>query len=248
MSCTVVIIGLIVVAIIVVLIIVFAAFRRPAHRQVDYFTSTVDLTKPIGFSSAEESYERPIILRGLLSPELCQRIMERSIDHLQLSATVGGRNSTIRNSLQYWLDRDDPEIQQIYNLISEMYQIPIENGEDLQVVRYKPGQYYNEHHDACCDGGTSCSDFLKKGGNRVLTVLIYLNDQFSDGETNFPNLNWKGRVAPGDAILFHTLASNNQCHPHALHAGMPVTSGEKWVCNLWFRERMIRPVTVRSSG
>ena len=113
--------------------------------------------------------------------------------------------------------------------------------EDLQVVRYEPGTYYREHHDSCCDGTQGCIDFEKEGGQRVATLLVYLNSDFTDGETHFPNLDLKLKADPGSAILFRPLGTEeSKCHPKALHAGLPISSGVKYVCNAWIRENKFR--------
>ena len=150
---------------------------------------------------------------------------------------VGGKIDNVRNSKQHWIVKNDELVKPIFERVSKMFNIPFENAEDLQVVRYLPNQYYREHHDSCCDNNKACTTFLSKGGQRILTVLIYLNDDFTDGHTYFKNLDMKLKVPSGDAIVFFPLAKNtSKCHPLALHAGMPVTSGEKWIANLWFRE------------
>ena len=83
-----------------------------------------------------------------------------------------------------------------------------------------------------------CTEFIKRGGQRILTVLIYLNDNFEGGETGFKNLNFKTKAKPGDALVFYPLGKEGKyCHPKALHAGLPVLRGEKWIANVWFRER-----------
>jgi prolyl 4-hydroxylase len=113
----------------------------------------------------------------------------------------------------------------------------MENAEPLQVVKYEPGGYYNEHHDACCDDDSKCDAFIQNGGQRVLTVLIYLNDSFEGGATEFPELKKMIKPPKYGCVIFHPLADNtNQCHPLALHRGMPVTSGTKYICNVWIRE------------
>ena len=112
----------------------------------------------------------------------------------------------------------------------------MEHTEDLQIVRYQPGTYYKEHHDACCADSQACTDFENKGGQRVGTLLLYLNEEFTDGETHFPNLNVKMKAPPGSAIFFKPLGSEDKCHPNALHAGLPISSGIKYVCNAWVRE------------
>lgn len=198
------------------------------------------LLKPIpelGYADVEDPYDKPYILERFISESDCQKIIQEASKNLVDSVTVGGANKAVRNSQQHWISKFDPVAKPLFEKISKMYGIPFENGEDLQVVRYKPGQYYNEHHDSCCDNNDKCVSFLRRGGHRILTVLIYLNDSFEEGNTYFKNLDIKMKASPGSAIVFFPLAKNkNKCHPNALHAGMPVTSGEKWIANLWFRQ------------
>lgn len=192
-----------------------------------------------GYASVDDSYNSPYILNNVLTPSQCNQIMLMTKNNLVDSSTVGGYNKKVRNSMQTWISKKDPLVQELYNKLSLIVGIPTSHAEDLQVVRYLPGQYYNEHHDACCTNDIRCSEFIKKGGQRMLTVLIYLNSDFEGGSTRFPNLNTDFKPNVGSAIVFHPLANNtSKCHPLALHAGTPVTSGEKWIANIWFRENI----------
>ena len=104
----------------------------------------------------------------------------------------------------------------------------------MQIVKYEKDNYYKEHHDSF---PFYDPDFLSQGGHRVLTTLIYLNDDFNGGETRFPNLNMNVKPMRNSAVVFRPLDSENKkCHPKALHAGMPVKSGIKYICNIWIRE------------
>ena len=148
-------------------------------------------------------------------------------------------DTKIRKSKSTWLYKDDPIVMKIMIKISNIVKLPIENAEALQVVKYDPNGYYNEHHDSCCDGHELCTEFIKRGGQRIKTILIYLNDEFTEGATNFPVLNKKFKPPKYSAVIFNPLATNsNKCHPKALHAGLPVKSGTKYVANLWFREKV----------
>lgn len=189
------------------------------------------------YSNIDEPYDKPFIIENVLTPEQCQELIKYSIDKLVDSEVIGGKDPTIRNSMQCWIPTTNPIVKHIFDKMSIKFNIPIENAEELQIVRYKPDQYYNEHHDACCDDNNSCKEFIKRGGQRKLTILIYLNDNFEEGDTYFKNLDIKMKAKPGDAIAFYPLAKNSSlCHPLALHAGTPVKSGEKWIANVWFRE------------
>jgi prolyl 4-hydroxylase len=99
-------------------------------------------------------------------------------------------------------------------------------GEPLTILRYRPGQQYRPHHDA---GG------LEKGtGMRHWTALIWLNDTFGGGETHFPDLNISVRGGVGDLLVFRNVVDGRP-DPRMLHAGLPVTSGEKWMASRWIR-------------
>lgn len=191
----------------------------------------------LGYANSNDPYDKPFILNDFISKDHCKQIMDYSRNKLFDSEVVGGKDKTIRNSQQCWIPRNHPLAKPIFEKVSQKFGIAIENSEDLQVVRYLPGQYYNEHHDSCCDNNEKCVEFVKRGGQRVLTVLIYLNNDFENGYTYFPKLNLKVKPPPGSAIVFRPLAQNsNKCHPSALHAGVSLTGGEKWVCNVWMRE------------
>ena len=218
----------IIATIIILLIIAIAMYlSRP---QISHF-------KISGYANVSDPYDYPFLLQQLITPNHCQQIINQSVGKLVDSEVIGGKHQSVRNSRQHWISKNDPLVRPIFEAVSNLFGIPFENAEDLQVVRYQPNQYYNEHHDSCCDPNDKCQTFTDKGGQRRLTVLIYLNNEFGDGHTSFKNLNLKIKPLTGDAIVFYPLAKNtNKCHPYALHAGMPVSSGEKWIANLWFRE------------
>lgn len=197
-----------------------------------------NMTQQLDLTDENAAYVKPFVLKKFIDKNKCVEIINYSRSKLFDSKTIAGIDKSIRNSQQYWIPKNHPIAYPLFKAASQYFNIPIENAEDLQVVRYQPGQYYNEHHDACCVNDEKCIQFVKRGGQRMLTILIYLNSDFDDGETSFPNLGYKIKPSPGDAIVFFPLAKNtSKCHPYALHAGLPVSRGEKWVSNLWFREK-----------
>ena len=73
----------------------------------------------------------------------------------------------------------------------------------------------------------------------MITALIYLNDVEDGGATYFPELNISINPKKGNVLVFHnTISETTNINPRSLHAGMPVSSGEKWAANLWFRENL----------
>lgn len=190
------------------------------------------------YASINDPYIKPFIIKKIISPTQCQEIIRYSEPKLIDSLILSGENKSIRNSKQCWIEKNSFLAKPLIEKVSSILNIAFENAEDLQVVRYLPGQYFKQHHDACCDNTPECKNFVSGSGQRILTVLIYLNGGFEGGYTYFPKLKLKIRVRPGSAIVFHPTAFNsNKCHPLALHAGMPVSKNIKWVANIWYRER-----------
>jgi prolyl 4-hydroxylase len=70
---------------------------------------------------------------------------------------------------------------------------------------------------------------------------MYLNDDYDGGGTHFPalQLNVKGRR--GDLLHFHNLGADGLGHRDSLHAGTPVTAGEKWLLSQWIRRESYPP-------
>jgi len=191
-----------------------------------------------GYETHESVWDGPQMVHGILEPHECDYIISKAESSFARSTVVGidGPDES-RTSETAWVSKDDPVARKILERACELTGKSYENTEDLQVVRYKPGTYYRAHHDACCEETEACSLFENKGGQRVGTLLVYLNDDFTDGETHFPDFgDLKMKAPPGSAIFFKPLGSEDKCHPKALHAGLPISSGTKYVCNAWVRE------------
>ncbi len=99
-------------------------------------------------------------------------------------------------------------------------------GEPLNILKYSPGQQYKPHHDGTGSDNVSV---------RQLTALIWLNDQFEGGETNFPKINVTVRGAVGDMLVFRNVHDNGEFDDRMIHAGLPVTEGIKWMASRWIR-------------
>lgn len=99
-------------------------------------------------------------------------------------------------------------------------------GEPLNILKYAPGQQYKPHHD-----GTGADNVSV----RQLTALIWLNDQFEGGGTDFPKINVTVRGAIGDMLVFRNIRDNGEFDERMIHAGLPVTEGVKWMASRWIR-------------
>ena len=180
-------------------------------------------------------YEYPNILTNIE----CDEIISLATPLIRPS-TVIGENSMDelddrRTSHNTFLPRSHKIVQDIYNKLSKIIGINSDHFEQLQVVRYEPGQQYKPHWDACWEEH-KCGEFIKMGGQRYATFLLYLNDDFEDGETYFPLRNKKIKPEKGKAALFFNLEEDNKTKlENSYHGGLPPTTGTKWLCNVWIR-------------
>ena len=170
-------------------------------------------------------YPKPVVIENFLSENERIHIKQEAKSKLQASTVDKDRrvDEQIRKSETAWLSTEDPIIRSVVERCVSRTDRPIENCEQLQVLRYKEGGHYNPHQDV----------FYQDKNKRLYTFIIALNDEYEGGETAFPYLNEKYKLNAGDALFFHTLDNYGLDTTDALHGGQPVKSGEKWVCNLW---------------
>ena len=154
-------------------------------------------------------------------------IIKKATTELQPSVVSRDRtlNDSIRKSETAWLSPEEPIVKSIMEQCISETDRPLINCEKLQVLKYKPGGFYKPHQDA----------FEDDENMRMHTCIIALNDGYEGGETEFPNLGKKYKLDKGDMLLFDTTNDWGWMTSKALHGGNPVTSGEKWICNLWIR-------------
>lgn len=191
-----------------------------------------------GYTDIKDPYIFPKMYPKLISDAERDHIMDKAVPQLQNSQLMNvGYDTSVRKSKQAWLYKTDPIIESIIQRVCDIEGVPIDRAEGLQVVKYEAGGFYLPHHDSCPIETQETREFLKKGGHRIATMIIYLNDDFTGGATTFPEIGVDIRADKCGGILFYPLdAEKKRCHPYALHGGMPVLSGEKYIATVWLRE------------
>ena len=180
---------------------------------------------------------------NLLSVDECNTIISMAKPNITKSTVLSDTpNHPDRTSSNVFLKTNNDLLQKIDTIVYSYLQIPYDHYEDLQVVNYKSAQRYNAHYDACDLSEEICQrDIERLGSLRYATFIIYLNDNFTDGETEFPKHNLKVKPRIGKAVLFFNLNDNNtHRRDNSLHGGLPPTVGEKWMCNKWIRLKPIK--------
>ena len=136
-------------------------------------------------------------------------------------------------------DPSAPPSIKLRDLAAELAGKPKQNVEGVSVIKNdeQPSEFK-------CADNDSCSEFRNLGGDRIGVLVVNLNSEFKDGETEFPHLNLKFRPNPGCGLFWNPITSTcKRCHPKALHAGLPISEGTKYMCNAWVRERPNPPRT-----
>jgi len=183
---------------------------------------------------------RVVVFGSLLSHEECDELIAMARERLVRSSVVSIDSGAdelhdARTSEGTYFNRGAaPVCSRIEARIAALLDWPLENGEGLQVLRYGVGAQYKPHYDYFDPKHPGMRSILKRGGQRVASVVMYLNTPRSGGATTFPDAKFEVGAIKGNAVFF----SYDRPHPmtRSLHGGAPVTQGEKWVATKWLRE------------
>lgn len=185
-------------------------------------------------------HPRVVVFGGLLSDDECTQLMALAEPRLSRSETVvnttgGSEVNAARTSDGMFFQRGEyPLVQAIETRLAALLNWPLAHGEGIQVLRYRPGAEYRPHHDYFDPSHPGTAHVLQRGGQRVGTLVMYLNTPQGGGATTFPDVGLEVAPIRGNAVFF------SYDRPHTstrtLHGGAPVTAGEKWVATKWMRE------------
>ncbi|KAL5230161.1 hypothetical protein ABZP36_028937 [Zizania latifolia] len=231
------------------------ARTRCRFRDFVSISTLVEWNEAIDAWSMAHAFRRVFLYEQFLSYDEASHLVSLARAELKRSAVadnLSGKSelSDARTSSGTFISKGkDPIVAGIEEKIAAWTFLPKENGEDIQVLRYKHGEKYEQHYDYFADNVNTI-----RGGHRIATVLMYLTDVAEGGETVFPlaeeftdggtntedaTLSECARkgvaVKPrkGDALLFFNLSPDASKDSLSLHAGCPVIKGEKWSATKW---------------
>ena len=182
---------------------------------------------------------RVVVFGGLMTDAECEQLMALAAPRLSRSETVdnatgGSEVNAARTSDGMFFERGEaPLIRVIEARIAELVRWPLEHGEGLQILRYRPGAEYKPHYDYFDPDEPGTPVIVERGGQRVASLVMYLNTPPRGGATTFPDAGFAVAARRGAAVFF----SYDRPHPdtRTLHGGAPVLEGEKWVATKWLR-------------
>lgn len=196
------------------------------------------------------THGRVYVIHNFMTPEEAQHLMDLAKPKLARATVVGygeGNPDTVsdsRTNTQCFLKKaQTPKVHEIEQRLGEVTKTRLDQGEDIQVLRYQNGQQFTQHQDFF---SRDVKVHLARGGQRIATVLMYLHRAEIGGATYFPIQKLRLNPTEGDAILFWNVKPGGELASHTLgdyenddyatHAGEPVLKGEKWVATRWIRE------------
>jgi prolyl 4-hydroxylase len=170
---------------------------------------------------------------GLFSPAECAHIAATARELLEPTVVIDpktGKNipHPIRTSFGATLGptREDLVIAALNRRLSAISNTDLRQGEPLSVLCYTLGQEYRPHYD-----------WITSAANqRIKTIIVYLNEGYTGGETEFLSNGVKVIGRAGDAIMFDNVTVSGAIAQNSQHAGRPVTKGTKWIVTRWIRE------------
>jgi prolyl 4-hydroxylase len=184
---------------------------------------------------------RIVAIPQFASSAVCDWLIARAADRVQRAlvydaAAVAGRLVSERSnrSFEFGLLDLDLVVLLVRARIAATLGVPVEVFEPPQVMRYEVGEEFTPHHDYLDPRAHAA--VLAAAGQRVATVLVYLNADYAGGETEFPQLGLRHRGGAGDALYFINVDAHNVPDPRTLHAGRPPTRGVKWLLSQWVRD------------
>ncbi|MEQ1686297.1 MAG: 2OG-Fe(II) oxygenase [Burkholderiaceae bacterium] len=183
---------------------------------------------------------RVVVFANLISDEECDEIIALARARLARSETVQTETGSsevneARTSQGMFFERGEHAVcARVEARMAALMHWPLENGEGLQVLRYGPGAEYKPHYDYFDPSQPGTPSILKRGGQRVASLVCYLNTPERGGATIFPDVQLEVAPVKGNAVFF----SYDRAHAstRSLHGGAPVVEGEKWVATKWVRE------------
>jgi prolyl 4-hydroxylase len=183
------------------------------------------------------------VIDGLLSEQECDKLIQFSSGKLKRSEVIerdsgGHQISKVRTSEgTHFQLGENAIVERLEKRIQALVGAPIENGEPLQILHYGLGGEYLPHHDYFDPKDSGSAAHLAAGGQRVATMVIYLNDVPQGGGTAFPDIEMTVRPKKGSAVYFEYCNANGDLDVRLLHAGLPVAKGDKWIATKWIRQR-----------
>jgi prolyl 4-hydroxylase len=220
-----------------------SALARDEQKLLSSGGASIDAARWLSAPPARTIFETPrvVVCEGFATAAECDWMIGRARPQLKAAEIyhpggAGLRAEEIRSNSAANFDIVALDLVMVLMRarIGRLAALSTDHMEPLSVLHYKVGEQFAEHFDFVPE--TLTGD-IARNGQRHATFLVYLNDDFDGGETDFPALDWRYRGRKGDALLFWNVLADGAPDRRTLHAGLAPTRGEKWLLSQWLRKR-----------
>jgi prolyl 4-hydroxylase len=224
------------------------AASRNAARDWHRIAGAIDLdfwtAAPVGKLLSESPLIRSFA--DFVPDAVCRWLIDRSTGRLERAlvyAAAEGRDYASETRTNSWAQFDLMECDLIHLLIQLRMQaacgVPLHNMEANAILHYATGEEITNHFDFVDPRTPNYEQDVAKNGQRIITFLVYLNDDYEGGETEFPELGISHTGQRGEGLYFVNTLENNEPDLRTVHAGRPPTRGEKWIVSQFIRGRRV---------
>ncbi|HEY5721304.1 MAG TPA: 2OG-Fe(II) oxygenase [Allosphingosinicella sp.] len=184
------------------------------------------------------------IVEGFATPAECDWAMARARGSLTrakvLDQETGEEKShpdRTNKAIEFRLTGMDVVMQVLRARIGATTNLPVPVFEPVQIMHYSVGEEFRPHFDFLTEENEGWAAQMRRFGQRIATFLLFLNEDFEGGETEFPRAGISHRGGKGDALFWANVDPSGAPDRLTFHAGKPPTRGEKWILSQWIRDR-----------
>lgn len=183
-----------------------------------------------------------LLIENFLSEDEINHLIVTGTPKLERSQTVdpvtgkGSNNSYRTGRTAMFAKSQDLTIKAVEKRIAALAQVRVEQLEFINLNRYDVGDEFKVHTDWFAPEAPQLVDQFKYGGQRIASLIIYLNEPEEGGETQFTEIGITQKPIKGAAVYWSNL-TDGVPDVRTMHCGKPVLKGEKWLITCWIRER-----------
>ena len=213
-------------------------WRRLAHN--------VDLSKWLRVPRSVDLHGTPLLrsyplfIEPQISRWIIQRAKGRLTRALVYDASVGGtveHASRTNTSVTFSFLETDFICVLLQSRMAACVGLPFRHFEAMTVLHYDVGEHNSEHFDFVDPNVPDYERHIRERGQRIVTFLVYLNDDYGGGETEFPRLGVHHKGSSGEGFFFVNAFADGRPDVRTLHAGRAPSSGEKWIVSQFIKSQ-----------
>lgn len=228
------------------------ARRDPAQQDVSDQAHWVELARSIDLAHWHSPAPISLLSSGprigriaeLLDADSCSWLMHQAHDRLQPAMVYDSvqqkeiRHPTRSNSSAILGLLDTNVLLTLLQIrIAASMKVPLRQLEAPTVLHYKGGEEIRNHFDFIDPASPHYTEQILQRGDRIITFLLYLNDDYTEGETEFPEAGVKHKGTRGEGLFFVNVREDGKPDLRTVHAGRPPASGEKWIITQFIRNK-----------